>query len=212
MGNEFSPGDVTLAIIAGGAGERMGSPKVQLRIGYEPILSWFHRRVAWPGPTMIVTTSSVCELPGSDCFDQVCIDRVNSRGPLQGILTALENVDTPTLLAIAVDMPAIEARHLNWLLAALATMPRCRGLMCETNMNGLRRIEPFPSAFRREAKEIVAGWLELSDGSMHGLCEDPLIRAIPTPTDWPLRTWANLNSPADFAEFQEDETIRGTQI
>ena len=48
--------DVTLAILAGGAGSRMGEPKANLSVRGRPILQYLFERFNWPGPTMLVTT------------------------------------------------------------------------------------------------------------------------------------------------------------
>ena len=47
--------DVTLAILAGGEGSRMGYPKGELRLGGRPILPVLLERFAWEGPTLLVT-------------------------------------------------------------------------------------------------------------------------------------------------------------
>ena len=47
--------NVTLAILAGGEGSRMGKPKGHLEIAGKPILAYLLDQIGWPGPTMLVT-------------------------------------------------------------------------------------------------------------------------------------------------------------
>ena len=47
--------DVTLAVLAGGKGERMGMAKDALEIDGRPILRHLLDRARWPGPTLLVT-------------------------------------------------------------------------------------------------------------------------------------------------------------
>src|SRR6478609_398221 len=44
---------ITLAILAGGRGSRMGKPKSHLRLHGRPILEYLLQRLAWPGPKLL---------------------------------------------------------------------------------------------------------------------------------------------------------------
>ena len=193
---------VTLAVIAGGLGRRMGVPKAWLRVGDESILAWIHRRFNWPGPTMLVTAPATANPPGAEIFDQHCLDPVSDAGPLRGILTALENASTPMIIAVTVDMPAIDRHQLVWLTTILDANPESQGVMCCVNRNKQHQIEPFPSIFRADAGKLIAERLELGRRSVQGLCEDPKFLAALVPPDWPDDVWTNLNDPAQFATFE----------
>ena len=81
---------VTLAILAGGEGRRMGLPKQNLEINSRPILEFLLDRLTWPGPTLLVTTPSRQHPPGADRFDAEEVDAIENQGPLRGILTAMQ--------------------------------------------------------------------------------------------------------------------------
>jgi len=50
--------------MAGGQGQRMGMPKGLMRLNDVPILASLHNRLAWPGPTILVTTPGREKPPG----------------------------------------------------------------------------------------------------------------------------------------------------
>src|SRR6266550_4675032 len=104
----FATADVTLAVIAGGLGTRMGVAKARLRVRGESILAWQLTQLGWKGPTMLVTAPATQNPPDADLFDRECVDAEENAGPLRGILTALENCDTLLVATVAVDMPRVD--------------------------------------------------------------------------------------------------------
>ncbi|HEY2761384.1 MAG TPA: molybdenum cofactor guanylyltransferase [Pirellulales bacterium] len=203
--------DVSLAMIAGGMGRRMGIPKAWLQINGQSILAWFHARLQWQGPTMLVSAPSSRNPPDAHLFDQAIVDPVDDLGPLGGILTALEHLTTPTVVIVAVDMPNIDSKKLHWLASELTLRPQCQGVMCRIDGNSTGRIEPFPSAFRRAAAESIRQRLHAQRRSIQELCEEPNFCAVKAPHDWPKDTWANLNDPHQFAKFLAALTNQPTE-
>jgi len=201
--HEIDPAEISLAIIAGGAGRRMGSPKAWLRIQGSSILAWLHAKLQWPGPTMLVSSPATANPPDLDLFGQRLVDPVDDVGPLRGILTALENARTKAIVAMPIDMPFVEAHQLIWVAGQLAARPQCHGLMCKRAKDGQEQIEPFPSAFRLGAADRIAKQLAAGRRSIYGLCDLPEFCAVSPPGDWPERTWTNLNDPQQLAAFVE---------
>jgi molybdopterin-guanine dinucleotide biosynthesis protein A len=248
---------VTLAVLAGGEGSRMGLSKGLLSIHGEPILAYLLRQIAWPGPTMLVSAPGREHPPGCERFSVEVVDP-QAQGPLRGILTALEDLATPLVVVLTVDMPGVRMEQVRWLIDHLATQPRALGIMgqrvvkCDADIpderqaargssspspgtpgegwgggcvegapcaNGphpnpppeyrrremvLQResaIEPFPSIYRREARDEIALRLTSGRRSVHGLLEDARFAAITTPSEWEPRVWVNLNRPEEFEAF-----------
>ena len=144
----ISPEQISLAILAGGAGERMGIPKSLLEIDRVPILEYLLGHLNWPSPTLLVTAPGRENPPGHQSFNHQVIDPVAGLGPLRGILTALEFSKTDIIVITTVDMPNIRREHLNWLATELTACPNVFGLMLQPKGDG-EAIEPFPCAFRR---------------------------------------------------------------
>lgn len=186
--------DVTLAILAGGAGTRMGGPKSQLDIAGKPILDLLLDRIDWRGPTMLVTAPGTQSPPGSARFDTEVSDPAPGLGPLRGILTALETANTEVLVIATVDMPGITRAQLDWIVRSrekLALMFR-----------RAERIEPFPSAWHRSGAPIVAEQLNQHRRAVQALAKLEGFETIEAPVDWPDEIWTNLNTPDDLRAFE----------
>src|SRR5581483_11371389 len=85
---------ITLAILAGGRGSRMGRPKALLEIRGKPILTYLLDRLAWNGPKWLITAPGMQQPPGAQAFDRELVDPEEGAGPLRGVLTALEHLQT----------------------------------------------------------------------------------------------------------------------
>src|SRR3954470_4169097 len=111
--------DATLCILAGGEARRMGRAKAELVIAGKPILVHLLDQIAWQGETMLVTAPGREHSPGCERFDREVVDPVAGEGPLRGVLTAMESLETECAILLSVDMPGIGARQLHWLLHSL---------------------------------------------------------------------------------------------
>jgi molybdopterin-guanine dinucleotide biosynthesis protein A len=98
---------VTLAVLAGGMGVRMGGAKSGLRIGGVAILRYLFQRVDWAGPTLLVSGVGNEGPAGCELFDGEVTDAVTGEGPLRGVLTALEGAGTDVVAVVSVDMPGV---------------------------------------------------------------------------------------------------------
>lgn len=193
----------TLAILAGGAGSRMGRPKSLLTVRDRPILEYLLQRFDWRAPTLLITTPGREEPPGHHLFSAEATDPTPDLGPLRGVLTALEACATPLLAVGTVDMPCLTAAHFKFLLAAIESRPNCLGVMLRRQDSGMERIEPFPSVFRIAARGLIAAELQAGRRPVHALCERESFITVEAPQDWPERTWTNLNHPEDLDRFPD---------
>lgn len=184
----------TLAVLAGGAGSRMGRPKGELRVAGVPVLARLLNAVAWPGPTLLVTAPGRERPPGSERFDAEAIDAFADQGPLRGVYTALTAAGGPVVVT-TVDMPGVGRDVLDWLADTLGAGV---ALMTRT-ADG--RIEPFPAAFAPAALATIERHLRDGRRSVHGLAGEPGVAVPDAPAAWPAATWTNLNTPADWASF-----------
>jgi molybdopterin-guanine dinucleotide biosynthesis protein A len=191
--------DVTLAILAGGEGSRMGFPKGELRLDGRPILPMLLDQLAWEGPTLLVTAPGREHPSGWEGFGREVVDPVGGQGPLRGVLTALENSSTAVTVVTAVDMPLIAADHLRWVARELDRRPHAVGLMLKQG----GQVQPLPAAFRAAAQVHVRRTLESNRRSLHGLLSDPSFVTLDAPHEWGDKAWINLNSPGDLASLDQ---------
>lgn len=189
--------DVTLAILAGGKGVRMGTPKSNLTFSGKPILVYLHERFAWAGKTMLVSGIGNEHPAGWECFDREVTDAVADQGPLRGVLTALQNCTTDLLALVTVDMPAITREMLEYLIEQVKADAQALGAMYQRPIDGAFRIEPFPCILQRSLANAVARRIEQGKRSVYGLCEDR-VKTVQAREEWGEGVWRNLNTPADL--------------
>lgn len=191
---------ITLAILAGGEGSRMGRPKGEIIVGCIPILAYLLDRTAWPGPTLLVTAPGREHPPAWERFDREVSDPVAGEGPLRGVLTAIENCQTEAIVVGTVDMPGVDRGALDWLVHEFGARPESLGVMC-VRVDG--QIEPFPCGLRKTAAPLIRAAIADGRRSVHGLAESTEVVALPVPPDWPPTIWTNLNRPEDLAAWRD---------
>jgi molybdopterin-guanine dinucleotide biosynthesis protein A len=189
---------VTLAVLAGGEGARMGRPKALLEVGGRPVLTHLLRKLSWPGPTVLVTAPGRERPPGAEGFDAEVSDAVAGEGPLRGIHTAFLQLRTELLVAMPLDMLAVERAHLEWFAERLAERPDALGLMGSRD----GRVEPLPCALRRGAVEMIGERLARGDRSLRGLAADPRVITLDA-GELPATIWTNANTPAEWVRVTE---------
>jgi molybdopterin-guanine dinucleotide biosynthesis protein A len=102
---------LTAVLFAGGQSRRMGMDKATLVVGGEPLWSRQLRTLRELTPQTIFV--SVRNAPAWCPSDALAIcDEAPSRGPLSGLVAALERTETTHLLALAIDLPLMTSSHL----------------------------------------------------------------------------------------------------
>ena len=171
-------------ILAGGQSRRMGQDKAALRWGSGSLLD--HMTL------LLSTVADPVRVVGRGDLP----DRISGRGPLGGILTALETSDREANLVLAVDLPLLphaflELFHSRFLaspkpLLACRTggdFPLCLGLRRVLLADVARRVEGGNLAVHAFIKESNPEILE--EGDLQALGFGPSIFAnMNTPTDW----------------------------
>lgn len=198
---------VTLAVLAGGEGSRMGQAKGLLTIEGKPILHHLLQSVRWPGPTLLVTAPGRQHPPGASAFDAEAVDPVAGEGPMRGLLTALENARTKWIIALPVDMPAIGLLPPRYLASALMARPETLLILMQRESAGKTLVEPFPAALCQGAADLLRFRLRERRRSLHGLVDEAGVDILPSPADWPVDIWTNLNHPADLAAYRERSAL-----
>jgi len=200
---------VTLAILAGGKGSRMGGPKDGLYVGGQPILLHLLRQLSHAGPTLLVTSPERPRPTGWEAFDHVTVDSVSGVGPLAGIASALGQATTPLLIVLSIDMPWVSTEQVDCLVGQFGRLAETGrhplALLMRRQDGDTHFLEPLPSLYHRSSLSLVQQRLAMSSQlgkrsphSLQSLAEEPGVVVLDAPADWPPRTWLNLNRPHDL--------------
>ncbi len=195
MSGDVAPGPRagwTGALLVGGRSRRMGQDKLLLSVAGE-------RLVDRPAAALRATCARLCcvgrELGLGDFTPLV--DARPGCGPLGGLVAALEHAGEGFVLALAGDLPEVDAAFLARLQAeaekepASVLIPRCEG-----------RLEPLAAAWPASLAAPLRAELEADRLSLHR-CLEQLPHRV-----WQLDGAAkmraplrNLNAPQDWQAF-----------
>lgn len=196
----IAPGlhDLGAVVLAGGASRRMGTDKARIRVAGERLVDLQVRRLreagigriavaigdrpdpAWPLPEGTFPVPD----PGPDL------------GPAGGILAAFQDLPTPWLAVVAVDLPQLDV---DWLRRLFALRDGTAGIVPETG----GRLEPLIALYPADAAEplrrrIRSGDLSVQSWVREGL-RDGWMRTWPQSTE-DAACLLNWNRPGDWTE------------
>ncbi len=187
--------EVTLAVIAGGRGERLGGvAKGLLEVEGRPVLERLLELGRLFGDVLLVANDPA---PYVRFHLRAVEDVVRGRGAPGGVHAALEGARTEWVLAVACDMPFVTG-------AAVRTLLEARGpevdAVCFT-VGG--RVEPLLALYR---KTLSGPWGEALRGeepSLRSLLSRCRAKLLPEDAlravDAELRSVVSVNTPEDLA-------------
>jgi len=179
-------------VLAGGYSRRMGRDKATLRLKGKAL--WRRQvavlRAAGADPVWIGRRSDQAKLGRGV---RVLLDELSGVGPIAGLHSALQAVETGWVAVLAVDMPAIEA---DWFAKLFARCSRGIGAVVK-HADGF---EPLAAIYPREAVETVNRCVGAEKYSLQGLVK-ALVRAkrmrvvrLPEGERWRVANWNEPSS------------------
>jgi molybdopterin-guanine dinucleotide biosynthesis protein A len=189
---------VTAFVLAGGKSSRMGSDKAFLRLGDETLLS----QALKLGGTVAEAVWIVGDAKKFAAFGRVVEDVYRDRGPLGGIHAALSGSTTELNLMLAVDLPFVTQKLLQYMLSralesgAMVTVPRTGS-----------GVQPLCAVYRRGFAEVAEQSLLEGKNKIDSLfarvetCvieESELVRA-----GFSEQMFRNLNTPEELEKAKE---------
>jgi molybdopterin-guanine dinucleotide biosynthesis protein A len=138
---------ILAAILAGGAGSRLGGEKPSAELLGRPLISYPIEAAQDARLETVVVAKPSTELPVLDV--PVVLEPEEPRHPLCGVLAALERGEGATagaVLAIGCDMPFLSAGLLAWLA----------GLDGAALLEASSRLQPLPGRYPAVSKERIA--------------------------------------------------------
>lgn len=189
------PGRVHAAgfVLAGGQSSRMGSDKALLALNGRTLLEFMAAQVreAVGNVTVIADPARYARL-GLD----VIADRRPARGPLGGLVTALEVASQSWSLITACDMPNIDAPFLRTLLDVSLSVPGPWECIVPLGPFGP---EPLCALYHRNALIKICSALDRNILKMKTLVAMLETRYITVPDP---RRFRNINTPEDWAAHE----------
>lgn len=187
---------VTVAILAGGAGSRLGGVDKGLQpLDGRPLIEWVIDALSANAstPRVIVANRNTHEYRAY--ADVITDQRSGFAGPLAGISAALAHCSTAWLLTLPVDCP-LAPTDLQSLLLSAAIANSADAVVVH---DGEQR-QPLFALYRRELATSAARALESASGVWKW---QDSIAAFELVVPNRQQAWLNLNTAEEFAAFTE---------
>jgi molybdenum cofactor guanylyltransferase len=155
---------VTVAVLAGGHGSRIGGDKALVELAGRPLIEYSLAAAHTAGLEAVVVAKRQTRLPALDV--RVLIEPDEPTHPLAGIVTALEYFEA--VIAVPCDMPLLSGPDLSALVAG-------RG-----DVVVLASSEPFPALYRVEVLPQLLDALE-AERSMRATHRELSARSVLAP-------------------------------
>jgi molybdenum cofactor guanylyltransferase len=189
--------DVTLGVIAGGRGERLGGvAKGLLEVEGRPVLARLLELGRRCGDVLLVANEPG---PYARFGVRTVADVVRGRGAPGGVHAALVGARTEWVLAVACDMPFVAPEAVRVLLGERG--PEVDAV-CFT-VGG--RVEPLLGLYRRTLADPWGEALKAEEPSLRSLLSRCRTRLLPEEAlravDAELRSVLSVNTPEDLARY-----------
>jgi molybdenum cofactor guanylyltransferase len=186
--------NLSAVLLAGGESRRMGKDKATLSYRGKPLWQIQLELLRQLTPQEIfVSARSDPDWRPADI--QFVADDPPSRGPLSGLAASLDRMSTSHLLALAIDMPLMSNKYLEFLCAQIELG---YGVVAKIE----DRFEPLAAIYPHEALANFQSALSGTDFSMQTmagrLAAERKLRVVPV-TSQERKLFVNVNELADVA-------------
>lgn len=188
--------DITGVLLAGGKSRRMGKDKRNLILQGETL---FDRAL----DVLVETFKEVMVVLGADDFpvkyDKVRVvnDLIPNRAAAGGLYTALYYASTPRVFVVACDMPFLNPEVIRYMasqsLDADITLAELAHGLQTMHAVYSKSCQPHLELMVKSEKLRVQSLLDVSSLQIRKITESDIF-----PIDKNLRSFMNLNSPADY--------------
>lgn len=188
---------VAVVVLAGGEATRLPG-KLALNAGDAPLLARVFRNVS-PGRTTVISCKDVLPPDIARLIDARAIpDRWSQRGPLSGLLSALDELTAPWVFAVAGDAPFVDASFIDVLEARIAGDDEA--IVPRRLHAGKSQIEPLAALYRVDAF-VREGFpiLRTGNGSVRSVIDRLNTRFVDIENE---RVFTNINTPDDYASLR----------
>ena len=189
--------EVGVIVLAGGEATRLPK-KLELRAGDAPMLVRVYRNVSAGRKTFISTRGSFPPEIDAMLDCPMVVDRWPERGPLVGLLSTMEIMETPLVFATAGDAPFVDAAFIDRVVAAW--QPGDEAVVPEHAGGGRAQLEPLAALYDRVAFLRAGSQArDNGEGSLHATLARLRMRRLAVSDDEARRLFTNVNTPDDYA-------------
>ena len=193
-----TPQPITGVILAGGKSSRMGQNKALMSLGGKRLV---HRvvevmRSVFDDLLMVTNTPDVYADLGIPMAPDVWPDK----GSLGGVYSAIYRVATPYCLAVACDMPFLQAAGLRYLITQMANYD-------VVVPDVLGELQTLHAIYSKACLQPIERRLETNRLRIVGFFPDVRVRTVTAselePYDPELLAFQNLNTPEEFQAAEQ---------
>jgi molybdopterin-guanine dinucleotide biosynthesis protein A len=199
MSGNFTGGDLTGIVLAGGASRRMGQDKAFLELGGRPLIGIVIERMVQVCTEVLVVAGDV--RPYASLGVPVVEDRFRGVGVLGGLHAGLEAAAHELALAVGCDMPFLDP----YLLRAFAGWAEGFDVAVLRYEDG-EQVEPLHAAYRRTCLPAMAAAIRVGRRRIISFFPQVRVRYV-TPEDVAtldphLSSFRNVNTPEEWEAVQ----------
>lgn len=183
----------TAAVLCGGKSVRMGFDKALLQIEGEYVLPKTVKHLEALFQKVLLITNDREKFPSLFLEHQIKEDAYLEKGPLGGLVTALENLETDYLFLIACDIPVIK----DELVYKMAQYTKNYEVVICKQEN---RLEPLFAFYSASCLPIFQKQLSTNDWRIRKNFHQFLVKEIVLDGSYELR---NVNTPEELALWNQ---------
>lgn len=187
---------IIAAVLAGGKSSRMGQDKGLMLLRGKPMIQYVLEAInGCQIPAIIVSANAVYSQFGYEVIPDIELNK----GPMGGLLSAMESVNATHVLLLSCDMPLITSDIIIHLTSEVeehsVTVARIKN-----------QLMPLLAVYSLRIKDAVKQRITLNELKMHDLINavDHKIVSYDNYKSLNSHWYINVNSPADFALLSEN--------
>ncbi|WP_375179552.1 molybdenum cofactor guanylyltransferase [Enterococcus rotai] len=178
----------TAVVLCGGKSSRMGFDKSLLQLDGEFMLLRTVKQLKKIFPESLLVTNKRSKFPPAFSHVAILEDHYPDKGPLGGLVTALENIKTNYLFLLACDIPNL---NIDLIRKMAKSMESYDIVICKQE----NRLEPLFAFYHVTCLAILKQQLQTNDWRIRKEFEHFLVKVVTLESSFGLE---NVNSPKEL--------------
>ena len=196
MSIESIHNDLTIIILAGGKSSRMGKEKGFLRIGVDSFASKLIEVAKSVSSKVFISVAKANKELYSNFKMPLIEDELDDKGPLGGIVAALNEVKTPWFVVLSIDTPLVTKATIEGLWQQ---REKKEGVLYQVN----GKAHPLVALYHIHTKELWQEALIMNKLKITSLVESFDLNVLELNIDR-VKELKNINTPQEYkAEFTQ---------